>query len=80
VQHVFAQYRTLKSGSMKNISKDKAGTIPIMLPPQEQQERFAEVVRRLERVHAQNHEAERQAEHLFQTLLHRAFSDRPNAL
>ena len=59
---------------MKNISKDKAGTIPIMLPPKAHQQKFAEVVRRVERLRAQQREAERQAEHLFQTLLHQAFS------
>ena len=39
------------------------------------QEGFAAIVRTTERLRAQQREAERQAEHLFQTLLHRAFSD-----
>jgi type I restriction enzyme S subunit len=37
------------------------------------QQEFADVVRRFERLRAQQREAERQVEHLFQTLLHRAF-------
>jgi type I restriction enzyme, S subunit len=39
------------------------------------QQKFADIVRRFERLRAQQREAERQAEHLFQTLLHRAFND-----
>jgi len=74
IRRIIGELATGTSGSMKNISKDKAGTIPIMLPPHGQQEAFAEVVHRVERLRAQQHEAERQAEHLFQTLLHRAFA------
>jgi type I restriction enzyme S subunit len=37
------------------------------------QQEFADIVRRFERLRAQQREAERQAEHLFQTLLDRAF-------
>lgn len=37
------------------------------------QEKFAQVVQRFERLCAQQREADRQAEHLFQTVLHRAF-------
>ncbi len=35
--------------------------------------KFAEIVQKFERVRRQQREATRQAEHLFQTLLHRAF-------
>lgn len=41
------------------------------------QQQFAGIVRRFERLRAQQREAERQAEHLFQTLLHRAFAPAP---
>jgi type I restriction enzyme S subunit len=41
------------------------------------QQKFADIVRRFERLRAQQREAERQAEHLFQTLLHRAFAPAP---
>jgi type I restriction enzyme S subunit len=34
---------------------------------------FARIVHQFERLRAQQREAQRQAEHLFQTLLHRAF-------
>lgn len=37
------------------------------------QEKFAQIVQKFERLRTQQREAERQAEHLFQTLLHRAF-------
>jgi len=72
-RRIIGELATGTSGSMKNISKDKAGTIPIMLPPKGRQEKFAKVVRKVERLRAQQREANRQTEHLFQTLLHRAF-------
>ncbi|MBN1889085.1 MAG: restriction endonuclease subunit S [Thermoflexales bacterium] len=56
----FVNPRTLKS-------------LKIPLPPLYLQQRFVCTVYRLERLRAQQREAERQAEHLFQTLLHRAF-------
>jgi hypothetical protein len=37
------------------------------------QKQFAHIVHKFERLRAQQREAERQAEHLFQALLHRAF-------
>ena len=45
----------------------------IPLPPLPLQEKFAQIVQRFERLRAQQREADRQAEHLFQTVLHRAF-------
>lgn len=45
----------------------------VPLPPLILQQQFAHVVHRFERLRAQQREALRQAEHLFQTLLHRAF-------
>jgi type I restriction enzyme, S subunit len=45
----------------------------ITVPPLPLQERFARIIQRFERLRAQQREAARQAEHLFQTLLHRAF-------
>ena len=55
------------------ISKSKFEKLVLIKPPLHLQKRFARVVRKLERLRAQQREAERQAEHLFQTLLHRAF-------
>lgn len=72
---IIGELATGTSGSMKNISKEKAGTIPILLPPTERQEQFIAVMRRVERLRAQQREADRQAENLFQTLLRRAFSE-----
>ena len=45
----------------------------VPLPPLSLQQQYAHIVHKLERLRAQQREAERQAEHLFQTLLHRAF-------
>ncbi len=47
--------------------------IKIYLPPLPLQQKFAHIVQKYERLRAQQREAERQAEHLFQSLLHRAF-------
>jgi type I restriction enzyme S subunit len=48
-------------------------SIPIPNVPLPLQEKFATIVQKFERVRRQQREATRQAEHLFQTLLHRAF-------
>ena len=42
-------------------------------PPITLQQKFTEIVQKFERLQAQQREAERQAEHLFQTLLHKVF-------
>ncbi len=47
--------------------------LPVPLPHLPLQEKFAQVVQKFERLRTQQREAERQAEHLFQTLLHQAF-------
>jgi type I restriction enzyme S subunit len=64
---------TGSAGSMPNISKDKLNGLRIPTPPLPLQEKFAAIVQKFERVRRQQREATRQAEHLFQTLLHRAF-------
>jgi type I restriction enzyme S subunit len=48
--------------------------LDVALPPFSLQQSFAQVVKRHERLRAQQQEAARQAEHLFQALLHKAFS------
>jgi len=68
------QMRTRQS-SQGALYLGKIQQLKIVLPPKEQQERFSAVVQTMERLRIQQREAERQAEHLFQTLLHRAFSD-----
>ena len=57
-----------------NISAEGLRAVPAIVPPLSLQQKFANIVRRFGRLRAQQREAERQAEHLFQTLLHRAFS------
>jgi type I restriction enzyme S subunit len=51
----------------------KLKAIEFPLPPLPLQEKYAQIVHKFERLRAQQQEAERQAEHLFQSLLHRAF-------
>ena len=48
--------------------------LAVTVPPLPLQQKFAAIVLRFEHLRAQQREAERQAEHLFQTLLHRAFN------
>ncbi len=45
----------------------------MLVPPLSLPEKFAQIVQKFDRLRTQQREAERQAEHLFQTLLHRAF-------
>jgi len=67
--------RIAPESAQKNINLEILRGLHVPLPPIELQQKFAGIVRRVERVRAQQREAERQAEHLFQTLLHRAFAD-----
>ena len=73
LRKIIADMASGTSGSMKNISKEQAATLPILIPPFALQEKFSQIVHKSERFRTQQREAERQAEHLFQTLLHRAF-------
>ena len=47
----------------------------IPVPPLPLQQRFADLLRRHERLRAVQRESLRQAEHLFQTLLHQTFEE-----
>ena len=58
-----------------NINSEQMAAIEVPLPPVSLQEKFAQIVQKHERIRAQQREALRQAEHLFQTILHRAFRD-----
>jgi type I restriction enzyme S subunit len=60
-------------GTMGILNGAQLKEIEIILPSLPLQEKFAEIVKKFERVRRQQREAARQAEHLFQTLLHRAF-------
>jgi type I restriction enzyme S subunit len=69
------QDRCKKAVGQSNISPTLLKEFPIYVPPFPLQQKFAAVARRVERLRAQQREAHRQAEHLFQTLLHRAFAE-----
>jgi type I restriction enzyme S subunit len=56
-----------------HINAEQVSSLRFPLPPLTLQEKFAQIVQKFERFRTQQREAERQAEHLFQTLLHRAF-------
>lgn len=64
---------TAPESAQKNINLEILRGLPVPLPPLPLQEKFAQIVQKHERFRTQQREAERQAEHLFQTLLHRAF-------
>lgn len=56
------------------MSTGSLGELRIPLPPIALQKRFADLLVRHERLRARHREALRQADHLFQSLLHRAFA------
>lgn len=60
--------------NIPKVNRAELSELTIPVPPLPLQEKFATIVRRFERLRVQHREAERQAEHLFQTLLHRAFT------
>lgn len=59
--------------AQKNINLEILRELIAPLPPVSLQQRFADVMREHERLRAQQREALRQADHLFQTVLHQAF-------
>jgi len=69
------QDRCKKAVGQSNISPTLLKEFPIYVPPLPLQERFAAATRRIDRLRTQQREAHRQAEHLFQTLLHRSFAE-----
>jgi type I restriction enzyme, S subunit len=58
-----------------NVNAEQISALPIPLPPLIEQGRFVTMAERVERLRAVQREALRQADHLFASLLHRAFSD-----
>jgi type I restriction enzyme, S subunit len=74
LRKIIGDLATGSSGSMKNISMEKAATLPIPIPPVSMQEQFAAVVHRIEAMRARQAESARQAEELFQSLLAKVFS------
>ncbi len=72
--NVQQQLRKLGAGStVEHVAVPDCEQLLIDLPPLPLQEKFAQVVQRFERLRIQQREADRQTEHLFQTVLHRAF-------
>jgi type I restriction enzyme, S subunit len=59
--------------TIAHFTAEKFREFPINLPPLPLQQKFATIVQNFERLRTQQREAERQAEHLFQSILHRAF-------
>jgi type I restriction enzyme S subunit len=62
------------SATIAHLTGEKLKLMPIPVPPITLQQKFAARVERVERLRAVQREAFRQAEHLFASLLHRAFS------
>jgi type I restriction enzyme S subunit len=65
--------RSTTLGMKRIITKSNFESLVLVKPPMVRQEEFARVIMSSERLRAQQREAERQSEHLFQTLLQRAF-------
>jgi type I restriction enzyme S subunit len=75
--HLFVrqQLRVATKGAiMDGLNMEIIKRLKIPLPPLSTQLKYATLANRQERLGARQREAERQAEHLFQTLLHQAFS------
>lgn len=62
-----------KAVNQASINQQDVKSLVVPVPPLHLQQQFARIVHKFERLRAQQREAQRQAEHLFQTLLHRAF-------
>jgi type I restriction enzyme S subunit len=63
-----------QSGATRQaLTFDQIKDFVIIVPPLPLQEKFAQIVQKFDRLRTQQREADRQAEHLFQTILHRAF-------
>jgi type I restriction enzyme S subunit len=65
--------RNTTLGMKRIITKSKFENLLLIKPPLPLQEKFAQIAQKFERLRTQQWEGDRQAEHLFQTLLHRAF-------
>jgi len=72
-KHLF-QERCKKAIGQSNISPTLLREFPVMIPPLSEQERFAQVVRRVEALRRRQAESARQGDGLFQSLLHQAFN------
>jgi type I restriction enzyme S subunit len=73
-RNFFTESSNTTSG-LNTISTGTVKRLPVALPPLPLQQKFAQIVQKYERLRAQQRESERQGEHLFQSLLHRAFGE-----
>ena len=64
-----------RGGNQPNLNLSMVRELEIPLPELPEQENFALIVQRYDHLHSQQREAERQAEMLFQSLLHYAYND-----
>jgi len=62
-----------RRAGQQHINAEQVKSLSFPAPPLSLQQQFARIVHKVERLRAQQREAQRQAEHLFQTLLHQAF-------
>ena len=60
--------------TMTTIGQESLKELPCPIPPISLQKEFSHIIYKFGRMQSQQREAERQAQHLFQTLLHNAFS------
>jgi hypothetical protein len=67
------RFRNSKTTNLASINMTQLRATPVPLPPMSAQKAFATFVTRHEQLRATHVEALRQADHLFQTLLHQAF-------
>lgn len=74
-QPMFTRHCRPTETTIPHISPTEIRSFAFHLPPLPLQTRFAELVQRRERLRAVQRESLRQAEHLFQSLLHRAFTN-----
>ena len=73
LRKIIGDLATGSSGSMKNISMEKAATLPIPVPPLNLQEEFASLVARVESMRSRQAEGERQVDGLFESMLTESF-------
>ncbi len=62
-----------REGVKSGLNFDDIRGLQVFVPPPALQQKYTQIVQKYERLRSQQREAERQAEHLFQTLLHKAF-------
>lgn len=69
------QSAATKGSIMDGLNMEIIKNLRIPLPPLQLQERFVTLAKRIERLRAVQRDALRNAEHLFETILHRAFAE-----